>query len=149
MAALTIVAASMPEVGANGTVGDTASTPTVKSFDGVKSTKNSNGSNSAGYYFTGGSGLPATVGSDTASNADLLLGVGSSKASRLYKFLSSKYATQADLDKAAAALGVIVAGTGIAGARFLTAGNAVPTLAASTVASAGSIRISLAASISA
>lgn len=143
MAVITLTAASQVVVGANGVVGDTASTPTVAIFDGVAAGSNSNGVNSAAWTYAGGA---PGVG-DTIANAQLLLGVATN--SRLYTFLSSSYATQLDLDKTVAALGVITSVNGGSSLRFITAGPGVPTATVTTQAATGAIRIALAASISA
>ncbi len=148
MAVLTLTAASMPEVDAAGVVGG-AALPKVKSFDGVKSGSNSNGSNSAAYTFAGGSS-----GADTIDNVNLLKGVTaagtrSTKSSRLYKFLSSSYQTQADLDAAVASLGILTSGNAASALRFITAAPGVPTATVTTAAATGSSRIALGASISA
>ena len=126
MAALTFTAASNPAA-----------------LAGVPASGNSNGSNSAAWSFTGGSG-----GVDTVANAELLKGV--SVDSRLYAFLSKSYATQADLDQTVAALGVLASGSNVAGVRFVTAAPGVPTASVATISVAGgAVRVSLAASISA
>ena len=129
MAALTFTAAAMPAANAG--------------LAGVASGANSNGVNGAAYSFTGGSG-----GADTASNAELLKGVSTS--SRLYSFLSTSFATQADLDQAAAALGIVASGSNVAGIRFVTAAPGVPTATVATISVAGgAVRISISQSISA
>jgi hypothetical protein len=129
MAALTFTAAAMPAA--------------VGPLAGVVDGANSNGVSSAAWSFTGGSG-----GADTAANAELLKGVA--VGSRLYEFLSTSFATQADLDQTAAALGIIASGSNVAGIRFVTAAPGVPTATVATISVAGgSARIALAASISA
>jgi hypothetical protein len=149
MAALTLTAAAMPQVGANDVVGDVASTPTSYVFDGVKAGKNSNGTNSASYTFASGS-----VGADTIANAELLKGVYDSatqiaSSPRLYEFLSASYVTQVALDAAIAALGIVQSSNGASLLRFVTAAPGVPTATITTQAATGSIRIALGASIGA
>ena len=122
-AALTLTAASNPAA-----------------IAGVKSGGNTNGNNSAGYTFVGGT--PGAA--DTIANAELLKGV--SATSRLYAFLSRSYATQADLDAAAAALGLITQVNGGSVLRLITAAPGVPTATVTTAAATGSMRLSLGAS---
>ena len=129
MAALTFTAAAMPAA--------------VGPLAGVGDLKNSNGVGSAAWSFTGGSG-----GADTVANAELLKGVSS--GSRLYAFLTTSFATQADLDQTAAALGIIASGSNVAGVRFVTAAPGVPTATVATISVAGgAMRVALAATISA
>ena len=129
MAALTFTAAAMPAA--------------VGPLAGVADGANSNGVSSAAWSFTGGSG-----GADTAANAELLKGVA--VGSRLYAFLTKSFATQADLDQTAAALGIIASGSNVAGVRFVTAAPGVPTATVATISVAGgAMRVALAASISA
>jgi hypothetical protein len=109
---------------------------------GVVDGANSNGVNGAAWSFTGGSG-----GADTAANAELLKGVATS--SRLYDFLTKSFDTQAELDQAAAALGIIASGSNVAGIRFVTAAPGVPTATVATISVAGgACRIALSQSIS-
>ena len=128
MAALTFTAAAMPAA--------------VGPLAGVSDGENSNGVNGAAYSFTGGTG-----GADTAANVELLKGVATS--SRLYAFLTTSYATQADLDQTAAALGIIASGSNVAGIRFVTAAPGVPTATVATISVAGgAVRIAISQSIS-
>ncbi len=145
MAALTLTAAASPLiVGADGVVGNAASTPTsVNTLAGVAAGSNSNGVNSAAYTFAGG----APGAGDTIASVQLLKGVATN--SRLYSFLSSSFVDQATLDAEIAALGIIVSSNGGSVFRFITAAPGVPTATMTTAAATGSLRISLAASISA
>ena len=127
MAALTFTAAAMPAA--------------LNGLAGVAAGANSNGVNGAAYSFTGGSG-----GADTAANAELLKGVAAS--SRLYSFLTTSFATQAALDEAAAALGIVASGSNVAGIRFVTAAPGVPTATVATISVAGgAVRLSISQSI--
>jgi hypothetical protein len=128
MAVLTFTAAAMPVA--------------LDGLAGVASGANSNGVNGAAYSFTGGSG-----GADTAANAELLKGVATS--SRLYSFLTTSFATQAALDQAAAALGIVASGSNVAGIRFVTAAPGVPDATVATISVAGgAVRLSISQSIS-
>lgn len=104
---------------------------------GLKVGANSNGSNSAGYTYAGG----APGAGDTIANAELLKGVATT--SRLYSFLSTSFATQAALDAACAALGVMSDANGATAIRFVTAAPGVPTATVTTVTATGSIRVSI------
>lgn len=126
MAALTLTAAAAPVA-----------------LAGLKAGANSNGANSAAWTFAGG----APGAGDTIANAELLKGV--STTSRLYSFLSTSFATQAALDAACAALGVISDGNGASAVRFVTAAPGVPTATCTTAAATGSLRLSISYSQSA
>lgn len=104
---------------------------------GLKDGANSNGANSAAYTFAGG----APGAGDTIANAELLKGVVS--GSRLAAFLSTSFASQADLDGAIAALGVIASANGADAFRFVTAAPGVPTATVTTAAATGAIRVSV------
>ncbi len=110
---------------------------------GVKAAGNINGNNSAGYTFAGGT--PGAL--DTISNAELLKGVPT--VSRLRTFLATSFATQADLNAAIAALGIIVFTHDASTFRFITAAPGVPTATLTTIAATGAIRIALGSSESA
>lgn len=84
MAVLTTTPASMPAA--------------VGPLCGVPDNANSNGDNSVAYVTSNGAGA-----GDTIANAELLKGLSTN--SRMYAFLSRNFASQADLDAAAAALG--------------------------------------------
>lgn len=128
MAALTLTAAAMPAA--------------VGPLAGVSDLKNVNGVNSAAYTFAGGS-----VGADTIANAELLKGVATT--SRLYAFLTTSFATQADLDATIAALGIIAHTQSASLFRFVTAAPGVPTATSTTAVATGAVRIAMSASISA
>jgi hypothetical protein len=108
---------------------------------GVVDAANSNGANSAAYTFAGGS-----VGADTIANAELLKGVATT--SRLYAFLSTSFASQADLDATIAALGIIAHTQSASLFRFVTAAPGVPTATATTAVATGAVRIAMAYSAS-
>ena len=110
---------------------------------GIKSGANSNGANSAAYTFA--NGTPGAL--DTIDNTELKKGV--STTSRLYAFLDTSFATQAALDAAVAALGIMSDGNGASVVRFVTAAPGKPTATCTTAAATGSLRVSLAASIGA
>lgn len=129
MAVLTFTAAALPSA--------------VAPLSGVASGANSNGTNSAAWTYAGG----APGAGDTIANAELLKGVAAS--SRLYAFLSTSFASQADLDATIAALGVNVSTQSSTSFRFITAAPGVPTATLTTAAATGAVRISIAASISA
>jgi hypothetical protein len=144
MAVIVLTAAASPTiVGANGVVGDAASTPTsANTLAGVAAGSNSNGVNSAAYTYANGAGA-----GDTIASAELLKGVATN--SRLYSFLSTSFVDQASLDKEIAALGIIVSSNGGTAFRFITAAPGVPTATMNGTVATGALRISLAASISA
>lgn len=123
MAALTLTAASMPAA--------------VGPLCGVPDLGNSNGDNSAAYTFANGG-----PGADTIANAELLKGVV--VGSRLRAFLSTSFASQADLDAAVAALGIIASGNGSSSLRFVTAAPGVPTATVTTATATGSLRVAMA-----
>jgi hypothetical protein len=125
--ALTLTAAAMPA----------AAGPLA----GVIDNGNSNGVNSAAWTFANG----APGAADTIANAQLLKGVATT--SRLYAFLNRTWTDQAELDGAAAALGLNVSVNGGSAFYLITAGAAKATATVTTAAATGSIRLSIAASI--
>lgn len=126
MAALTLTAAAMPAANAG--------------VAGIASAANSNGDNSAGYTFAGGS-----TGADTIANAQLIKGVPTT--SRLYAFLTASYADQAAVRAAAAAAGFSVMVLG--GNTFeLTATAAAPTATVTTTGATGVITLRIGQSVS-
>lgn len=124
MAVLTLTAASMPAA--------------VGPLCGVPDFGNSNGDNSAAWTFS----VVAPGAGDTITNAELLKGVV--VGSRMRAFLSTSFASQADLDAAVAALGIIASGNGSSSLRFVTAAPGVPTATVTTAAATGSIRVAMA-----
>lgn len=124
MAALTLTAASMPA--------------TVGPLAGVADFGNSNGDNSAAWTFSGG----APGAGDTIANAELKK--GAAITSRLYAFLNTTFATQADLDATVAALGILASGNGSSSLRFITAAPGVPTATVTTAAATGALRVAMA-----
>lgn len=142
--ALTLTAAAMPVTGANGVVGDVASTPTTAlGLAGVPASSNSNGTNGAAWTFSNG----APGAGDTIANAQLLKGVPA--ASRLYAFLNTSFVDQAALDAAWAALGGIASVNGGSAFRLITAAPGVPTATVTTAAATGALRIAIAQSVGA
>lgn len=124
--ALTLTAAAMPA----------AAGPLA----GVIDNANSNGVNSAAWTFANG----APGAADTIANAELLKGV--STTSRLYAFLNRTWTNQAELDGAAAALGLNVTVNGGTLFYLTTAGAAKCTATVTTAIATGAIRMSIAAS---
>lgn len=94
------------------------------------------GNNSGSWTFAGGS-----TGADTIANAELLKGLDA--ASRIYAVLSPSYATQAALDAALAAAGLLQSANGASLLRLVTAAPGVPTATITTAAATGSLRIAL------
>lgn len=94
------------------------------------------GNNSGSWTFAGGS-----VGADTIANAELLKGLATD--SRIYAILSASYTTQAALDSALAASGLLLSANGGSLLRLVTAGPGVPTATVTTAAATGSMRIAL------
>ena len=104
---------------------------------GVIDAANSNGQNSAGWSFSNG----ATGAADTVANAELVKGVGTN--TRLYAFLNRTWTDQAELDGAAAALGMMVSVNGGSLFYLITAGNAKATATMTTAAATGMVRMSI------
>lgn len=127
--ALTLTAAAMPA--ANG--------PLAGVVDGA----NVNGNNSAGYTYAGAA-VPGA--GDTIANAELLKGLDT--GSRLYEVLNEVYASQADLDAAFAAVGLMAHVNGGSALRFVLDGASIPAnkpgATVTTAAATGSLRISIA-----
>ena len=107
---------------------------------------NANGGNSAGYLFSNGS----SQAGDTIANAELLKGVPVN--SRLYQFLTTAFASQADLDAAIVALGMqahytLPMLTAVPACSLLqfapTVVTGVPKATLTTSAATGSFRISM------
>lgn len=109
---------------------------------GIKSGANVNGVNSAAYTYANGAGAL-----DTIDNTELKKGV--STTSRLYAFLDTSFATQAALDAAVAALGIVVSSNGGTAFRFVTAAPGKPTATMNGAVATGSLRIALGASATA
>ncbi len=126
--ALTLTAASFPAAN-------------VSLVLGVASTSNSNGDNSAGWTFANG----APGAGDTVANAQLLVGVPTT--SRLYSFLSQSYATQAALDNAIAAVGLVVSSNSASAFRLITAAPGVPTATVTTAAATGALVLKIGQSV--
>ena len=127
--ALTLTAAALPTANASRILGIAAS-------------GNSNGDSSAGYVFSNG----APGAADTIANAQLLVGVNA--GGRLYNFLSQSYATQADLDNAIAAVGLVVNLNSATTFRLITAAPGAPTATVTTVAATGALRLEIGQSVS-
>lgn len=124
--ALTFTAAAMPA----------AAGPLAGVIDGA----NSNGQNSAAWTFSNG----APGAADTIAAAQLAKGLVS--GSRLHAFLTATYGSQADLDDAAAALGLMVTTNGGSLFRLLRAVGAAPTATMTTAATTGMVSMRIAAS---
>jgi hypothetical protein len=126
--ALTLTAAALPSANA-------------ASVLGVAASGNVNGDSSAGWTFAGG----ASGAGDTIANAELLKGVPAN--SRLYSFLSQSYLTQAALDNAVAALGLVVNANGASSLRLITAAPGVPTATVTTAAATGALVLKIGQSV--
>lgn len=125
--ALTLTAAAMPA----------AAGPLA----GVVDNANVNGDNSAAWTFAGG----APGAADTIAAAQLAKGLVA--GSRIKAFLTATYASQADLDDAAAALGLLITTNGGSLFRLLRAVGAAPTATMTTAAATGMISMRIAASV--
>ena len=129
--ALTLAAPSMPAA--------------VGPLAGVKDGANVNGQNSASLNFA--NGAPGLA--DTIANAQFLAALPVD--SRLYEVFNTSFASQANLDDALAALGFqceIIKGATAGTLAILTAAPGKPTATLTTTAATGTIRMSIAASVS-
>ena len=113
---------------------------------------NANGGNSASYLFT----LGSSGAGDIIANAELLKGVPVN--SRLYQFLTTAFASQADLDAAIVALGIraeynfptLTALPACSLLQFIpTAVTGVPKATLTTSAAGGAFRVTMPSSVSA